>query len=297
MKALFSVLIAIISFNAYASEFPFSVQLSSVVVMKGDTIWMKLSNNVLNTKVENLKWYSSIDGYLASGKNITTSSLSVGTHEITVKSSNNTQVLMAKEELTVEEYIPSEKMAKLINWMTGYFSSKNQADTSSDKYHIDVRLRMRRIWQNRTDGFWIYVEQAYVSDTAHPYRQRLYHMIEANGKIKDEIYGINDDSLYLYGWQNPEVFHKLSDSDITLKEYCGLDFRYNDAENVFEAKTRGCDCHASIPGIAYITSASKIHSNYLTSWDLGFNAEGKILMGPDSPYIFEKTSNFNCKIK
>jgi hypothetical protein len=297
MKAVISLLFIFICFTAFSNGYPFAIKLSSSAIMKGDTIWMELSVNDSNAENENLKWYSSIDGYLASGNKISTNNLSTGNHKITVKNSQDEQTLLALNELLVEKYIPSEKMTELIDWMTGYFSSKNQADTSSDKYHVDVRLRMCRIWENRTDGFWIYVEQAYASDTTQPYRQRLYHMIEANGSIKDEIYGIKDDSLYLFGWQKPEIFNNLSDTSIVLKENCGLDFKFQGSENVFEAKTSGCNCKASIPRVAYITSVSKIHNNYLTSWDLGFNETGEIVMGPESPYIFEKTSNYDCKIK
>jgi hypothetical protein len=281
----------------FANGLPLSIKVSADINMKGDTIWMELPDQSVENEYENLKWYSSIDGYLARGEKVCTSDLSVGKHQITVKAGDEESVLLARDELVVNDYLPSIEMKELIGWMTGYFSSKNQADTSSDRYHVDVRLRMARIWENRADGFWIYVEQAYAADTARPYRQRLYHMIEANGKIRDEIYSINNDSLYLYGWQNTEVFTRLTDEDIVLKDSCGLDFIYQPAENYFEAKTRGCGCKASIPGVKYITSVSKIHDQYLTSWDLGFNDKGDILMGPDSPYIFEKKSNFDCKIK
>lgn len=37
-------------------------------------------------------------------------------------------------------------LEQLIEWMTGDFSSEEQAETSSDPYHVDVRLRMVRIW-------------------------------------------------------------------------------------------------------------------------------------------------------
>ncbi|PLX25890.1 MAG: hypothetical protein C0599_00125 [Salinivirgaceae bacterium] len=296
MKSLIYIILIFVFANVRAEGLPTTIKISAEKVMKGDTVWMKLQKNEsIKSIKEPLNWYSSIDGYLAKGKKLTTCDLSIGKHKITVLANSEETMLIAENEITVEKYTPSPKMIELINWMTGYFSSKNQADTSSDKYHIDVRLRMNRIWSQRTDGFWIYVEQSYATDTAKPYRQRLYHMIEANGKIKDEIYGINDDSLYLYGWQNPAIFDNMTDSDIFLKENCGLDFHYVESENLFEAKTKGCGCKASIPGIAYITSVSKIHKNYLTSWDLGFNSESKIVMGPDSPYIFEKKSNFDCK--
>ncbi len=186
------------------------------------------------------------------------------------------------------------QIEKLVDWMTGYFSSQSLADTSSDKYHVDVRLRMRQIWNNRTDGYWIYVEQAYASDTANPYRQRIYRIYEENSVIKDEIYGIANDSLYIFGWRNPEVFDSLSVEDISLKKACGVVFNWDSAASKFTAQTSGQACNAAIPGVSYITSKSEIYPEKMLSWDLGFNDDGKIVMGPESPYIFEKLCNFGC---
>ncbi len=187
-----------------------------------------------------------------------------------------------------------QQIEKLVDWMTGYFSSRALADTSSDKYHVDVRLRMRQIWKNKNNGYWIYVEQAYASDTANPYRQRVYRIYEENSVIKDEIYSITNDSLYVYGWKKPEIFDSLTLNDLALKEKCGVTFKWDSTNNGFTAKTNGNRCKAAIPGVSYITSESEIYKERMLSWDLGYNDDGKIVMGPESPYIFEKTGSFSC---
>ena len=46
----------------------------------------------------------------------------------------------------------------LAGWMSGYFSSQQQA--FKDSAYRDVRLHMVPIWKDRTDGYWLYVEQA-----------------------------------------------------------------------------------------------------------------------------------------
>ncbi|WP_337872991.1 CpcT/CpeT family chromophore lyase, partial [Ignavibacterium sp.] len=46
----------------------------------------------------------------------------------------------------------------LVSWMTGSFNSEEQSKNDSDYYNIS--LEMHRIWENRNDGYWLYVEQA-----------------------------------------------------------------------------------------------------------------------------------------
>jgi len=191
-------------------------------------------------------------------------------------------------------YTPSKELLKLTQWLTGYFSSAQQADTSSDKYHVDVRLRMRQIWPDSTNGIWIYVEQAYADDTLNPYRQRIYKLYEENGQIVDNIFGIADDSLYVMAWQKPELLNNLTYKDLLPKTNCGLVFSWNEQNDCFEGSTSGNDCGAGIPGVTYITSESEIYNNKFTSWDLGYDKNGKVVMGPFSPYIFDKLSNYDC---
>ena len=115
------------------------------------------------------------------GRPVAVNDLSVGAHKLWVKTGDLKH--HSFHDLLIKPYEPSDDIKRLMQWMTGYFSSEAQADTSTDKYHVDVRLRMRRIWPDSTRSFWIYVEQAYAEDTANPYRQRIYRVFEANGQI------------------------------------------------------------------------------------------------------------------
>lgn len=63
-------------------------------------------------------------------------------------------------------------MFELLEWMTGHFSSREQA--AADSAYYDIRLHMVPIWPDRKDGHWLYVEQLMVGRT--PYRQRVYHV-------------------------------------------------------------------------------------------------------------------------
>ena len=187
----------------------------------------------------------------------------------------------------------SNQLEQLVEWMTGDFSSEAQADTSSDPYHYNVTLRMVRIWDNQPveDGYWVYVEQAYAESQDNPYRQRIYRVFEeSDGSLKDEIYTFGNASQYVGSWETPEDFDELNETDLTLKPGCGLFFEWQGDH--FYGSTEGTDCTTTIPGVDYITSESEIYVDYLTSWDLGYDSNGNVVMGPYSPYIFDKFDNF-----
>ena len=61
---------------------------------------------------------------------------------------------------------------------------------------------MLPIWTNRTDGKWMYVEQAMATKLDKPYRQRVYHL-QHSGKntFTSDIYTIKNALTYA-GLQN-----------------------------------------------------------------------------------------------
>ncbi|MBU1219964.1 hypothetical protein KKF34_04175 [Myxococcota bacterium] len=236
-----------------------------------------------------LEWSSDIDGVIGNGSPLEVSDLSDGTHLITV-SATDSDGSTTSEQVHI---VINTRFPILIEWMTGYFSSEAQAATSTDQYHVDVRLHMVRIWPERMDGYWIYVEQAYATDLANPYRQRVYNVYESGSGWEDLIYALASPQSYVGGWENPDDFEELTpENDLILKENCGLSFSWDEEEQNFYGSTSGNECTASIPGVAYLTSESRIAETFFTSWDLGYNDQGTIVMGPYSPYIFDKLENY-----
>ncbi|NVN94266.1 MAG: chromophore lyase CpcT/CpeT [Bacteroidetes bacterium] len=190
-----------------------------------------------------------------------------------------------------------ELFNQMLSWMCGSFSSKNHADTTVNQYIVDVRLKMAQIWSNRNVGeniYWLYVEQAYASDTNAPYRQRIYKvMMASNGDIYDEVYAIPSPANYLHGYNNTTVFNALTAANLTLKDGCDVAFTWNAAGQYFTGATTGNTCMAvGVPGVSYITSDATLHQTFMTSWDRGYNASGQWTMGPDWPYIFDKVATY-----
>lgn len=205
-----------------------------------------------------------------------------------INKTDGTQVSIAIGDIeSINFSEETSNIALLIDYMTGSFSSEAQSETSTDPYHVDVRLKMVRIWDHldTENGYWLYVEQAYASNIGSPYRQRIYRVFEEDGIIQDEIYAIPTPGSYVGAWETPDVFDAISEAELTIKDGCGVTFNWEGDH--FSGETEGTDCTASIPGVAYITSETTIFPTYLTSWDLGYNSSGTIVMGPYSPYIFD----------
>ena len=60
----------------------------------------------------------------------------------------------------------SPTLLRLTAYLTGSFSSQEQS--AADTTFADVRLRMVPIWKNRSDGPWLYVEQAMAGKEERP---------------------------------------------------------------------------------------------------------------------------------
>ena len=254
------------------------------------------SNNI-PVASELIVWKSDIDGQIGTGFSFNRSNLSVGKHIITVTVSDglyqSNSITKSLSVVTAIQY----NFYRMLEYMSGSFSSSNHADTTVNQYIVDVRLHMRQIWKDRNVGeniFWLYVEQAYADDLEHPYRQRVYKvMMSQSGELYDEIYSIPTPATYLHGFNNPEIFNTLFENNLTLKDNCGLNFSWNETKQMYDGATTGHLCFTtSIPGVSYITSVSELGLTKMTSWDRGYSASGAWVLGPDWPYIFDKLENY-----
>lgn len=182
-------------------------------------------------------------------------------------------------------------LARLKKWMTGYFSSQSQAAKDSD--YFDVRLRMASIWKNRTDGFWLYVEQAMAEHEQRPYRQRVYHLFQVNDStFQSDIYGFADPTIYIGEWQKPEPLANLSPDSVMLKAGCSI-VLYKHGEFAFSGSTVDKECASDLRGADYTTSEVTISKDQIISWDRGFDTEGNQIWGArKGGYVFKKLQGF-----
>lgn len=183
------------------------------------------------------------------------------------------------------------ELDKLVSYMTGSFSSNEQSKI--DTNFFDIRLEMVRIWNERTDAVWLYVEQAASWALQKPYRQRVYRVTRDDKDTFESAVFTFDKPLRFAGkYKNPESFDTLTPDSLEEREGCSIFLKKT--ETGYAGSTVKRNCGSNLRGATYATSEVIIEKHVLNSWDRGFDANGKQVWGAETgAYVFKKTKNNN----
>jgi len=185
------------------------------------------------------------------------------------------------------ENLRNESLHRLATCLIGSYSSEEQARLDTDYY--DIRLHMVLIWKQRTDGYWLYVEQALASTQARPYRQRVYHLTQpTDSTFESGVYTLSDPMRFAGRWKDENPLSLLTPDSLTKRDGCSIILMQKGAD-FFEGSTIGTGCPSELRGAAYATSEVKLWKDKLISWDRGFDKEGKQVWGAQKGgYVFRK---------
>jgi hypothetical protein len=174
--------------------------------------------------------------------------------------------------------------------MVGSFSSIEQAEKDSNYFNIE--LEMVQLWKDRTDGPWLYIEQAVAESKDKPYRQRVYQLRKrSDGKIESLVYTIPDPLRFAGDYKKEFPLLRLTPDSLILKEGCEV-VLYQADNGYFEGSTVDKNCSSDLRGASYATSEVMIDKDKMISWDRGFDESGKQVWGAtDGGYIFKKKLN------
>ena len=180
----------------------------------------------------------------------------------------------------------SDDLAILVNWMSGYFTSKAQSETDSS--YFDIRLHMIPIWKHRSDAHWLYVEQAMADYQDKPYRQRVYKVSQiGENEFKSAVYTLEEPMRFTGVWKEENPLAGLTPDSLTLREGCSIILHRED--DAFVGSTIEKNCASELRGAAYATSEVIIREDGMVSWDRGFDAEDNQVWGAEKGgYIFKK---------
>lgn len=175
---------------------------------------------------------------------------------------------------------------ELAAWMQGTYSS--YAQSVSDTAYFNITLSMHPIWQSRTDGKWLYVEQAVAAMQYRPYRQRVYQLLEkGKNTFESRVYTLPNPERFIGQWNNAGLFSQLTPDSLTLRDGCAITLRKKG--NAYTGQTNATTCPSDLRGAAYATSKVALTANTLNSWDQGFDNSGKQVWGATKgPYLFVK---------
>jgi len=184
-----------------------------------------------------------------------------------------------------QSHIPSfsPDLLKLASWMEGSFSSYEQS--LIDTNYFSINLEMHRIWGERTDAIWLYVEQAVSKRIESPYRQRVYKVTQQGDNFISEVFELENAKDYVGLYNDKTVFKMISPTDLLKREGCAVIMRFTGKS--YKGSTKDYDCSSTLYGATYATSEVEIYPNKIISWDRGFNTEHTHIWGSENgPYIF-----------
>ncbi len=185
---------------------------------------------------------------------------------------------------------------RLLSWMSGSFSSLEQSQADSGYY--DIRLHMVPIWPERSDAFWLYVEQAVVDYMDQPYRQRVYRLTQLDDStFESAVFTFEKPLRFAGAWRKKMPLAKLTPDSLTERTGCAIILKTR-GDTAFVGRTVENKCESSLRGASYTTSEVKINADELYSWDRGFDSEDKQVRGAErGAYIFKKiATNAEAKI-
>lgn len=183
-----------------------------------------------------------------------------------------------------------DDLTLLSSYMQGTFTSEEQS--KNDTTYFNIVLRMKRIWTERTDGIWLYVEQAVATSEAKPYRQRVYRLLRTDdGAIESAVFTFPDAIKYAGEWKKDNPLETLAPADLMQRKNCSVFLTRND-DNTFSGSTRGKGCESELRNAKYATSEVVISSEGLTSWDRGYDEKDKQVWGAvKGGYVFKKVGD------
>lgn len=186
-----------------------------------------------------------------------------------------------------EDQAADPELDQLARWMTGSFSSQAQSESDPDFFHIV--LHMARIWPDRTDGIWLYVEQAAADSADKPYRQRVYHVRRVGEDLfGSSVYTCPDPLSRTGSWNKTAPFSDLDPSDLTARAGCTIYLKHRD-DDKFEGSTLGRLCTSNLRGSTWASSEVVVGEDALVSWDRGWDDSGVQVWGAEKAgYRFDR---------
>lgn len=186
-----------------------------------------------------------------------------------------------------DENVEQDDLSLLASYLEGSFSSEEQSQ--KDTSYFNIVLHMKRMWHQRTDGIWIYAEQASASAADKPYRQRVYRLTQlSDGSFESAVFTFPDPLKYAGEWKNENPLEDLDPSKLSLRKGCSVFLRKND-DGSFKGSTKGKDCESELLNAKYASSDVIIKKDAMISWDRGFNDKDEQVWGAaKGGYIFKK---------
>ncbi|WP_299608309.1 chromophore lyase CpcT/CpeT [uncultured Aquimarina sp.] len=177
------------------------------------------------------------------------------------------------------------ELEDFVQILTGKFSSKKQAKEESG--YAAVCLINSPIWKDQS-GYWFYQELFNEEKSTAIYNQRIINIKRVDSiTISSSSYIIPNQKKYINGWKDTSLFNQLTIDSLTVRAGCDVYFKKK-TSTIYQGKTSKNSCSSSFSKkIKYTTSNIVMSRNKISSWDRGYDSEGKQVWGKiEGPYDF-----------
>lgn len=183
--------------------------------------------------------------------------------------------------------VESSALDRLAACLSGTFSSADQA--RGDQNFRDVTLHVVPLWVGRSDGPWLYAEQALTDAPDHPYRQRIYQLAaRTDGALECRVFELPDPIAATGAWKDPARLTMLDPAGLTTHVGCTLILRAL-TDGSFKGGTAGKDCANTLRGASYATTETTVSPRETMTWERGYNASDTQVWGSiHGGYIFRR---------
>lgn len=178
----------------------------------------------------------------------------------------------------------SSRVLELAALMEGNFSTTRQS--TIDTTYFNIHLHMKRIWPEREDAVWMYVEQVAASTPEKPYRQRVYRLTEVGYNLFESvIFEIKDPLRFVGEWKSSEAGKAIDQESLIHRDGCSV-FLKKIGDNTYSGSTDSDKCLSDWRGAKYVSSIVNVLKDGLITWDSGFDENGKYLWGAEKAGYF-----------
>jgi hypothetical protein len=152
-----------------------------------------------------------------------------------------------------------------------------------------TRLRIARLWPERTDGYWLYWEYANPSDERQVTRQRIFRFVRDGSTIRALMYRLPGNPASFAGeWRKERPFGSMKPDSLRELQGCAAVWD-RPFEICFASGTPGETCPGDRPEIRNEHSEFFLGPSSLRAWITGKDAAGNQVDGPSGPSEFRKS--------
>jgi CpeT protein len=193
------------------------------------------------------------------------------------------------KELSKDQIVNMKNnLEQLAILMEGRFSNEEQHKADPENY-FHIIMKICRIWDDRDDGIWFYVEQGLATLQENPYRQRVYRLIRGErDTLISEVYTLPEPKDYVGGCSNEKLVNKLNPKDLELRDGCAV-IMTRTGKGFFKGGTKEGTCASNLKGATTVSSEIELNYDLFKTWDRGFDENGKHIWGAENgPYEFKR---------